>query len=64
MLYLTNTCMPTNIRILQRELFPITSLGGGGETLPYSKFRHIYWEHMMTEHQGLSVIVLIFVKSC
>ena len=66
MLYIvrtTNTCRPTNITILQCE-FDIFFLGsniawrgwGCSETLPYSKFRHISWEQMMTEHRGLSVI--------
>ena len=29
--------------------------GSCSETLPYSKFRHISWEQMMTEHRGISV---------
>ena len=65
----TNTCRPTNITILQCELdiyiFPrfhhcLEEGGGGGgcsKTMPYSKFRHISWEQMMTEHRGLSVII-------
>ena len=65
----TNTC--TNIITLQYHL-DIYILGSntawrgvGGwvscsETLPYSKFCHISWEQMMTEHRGLSVYISIF----
>ena len=66
----TSTCMPTNITILQCELdfytcmssVPILLGGGWGvcsETLPYSKFRHISWEQMMTKHRGLSVSIFL-----
>ena len=63
----TNTC--TNIITLQYEL-DIYILGsntawrGWGNcsgTLPYSKFRHISWEQMITEHRGLSIIQIIMV---
>ena len=30
--------------------------GGCSDTLPYSKFRHISWEQIMTEYRGLSVL--------
>ena len=57
----TNTC--TNIITLQYELDIYIhgsntvwrGWGSCSETLPYSKFRHISWEQMMTEHRGLSV---------
>ena len=61
-----NICRPNYITILQSELdiyifflgSNIAWRGGGGcfETLPYSKFRQISWEQMMTEHRGLSVM--------
>ena len=62
----TNIC--TNITTLQYELYIYisslpTQLGGGwgscSETLPYSKFRHISWEQMMTEHRGFSVLLTL-----
>ena len=57
----TNTCRPINITILLCELdicislAPTLGLGGCSSTLPYSKFRHISWEQMMTEHRGFSI---------
>ena len=52
----TNKCRPTNITMLHCELYIYPRfqhrLEGGGaaapKLLPYSKFRHISWEQMMT----------------